>query len=290
MIEDLKKQTYMGIDETTLQVLKEGDRKNQTKSYMWVFRGGEAGKPIILYQYSETRNAEYLKKIMKGYEGSVQSDGYIVYEALEEQKGITLAGCLAHARRDFFDAFKAGNEKGHAREALEYIGKLYLIEREAKGLNFDEIKKLRQERSKEIMDKFKVWLDQKSIEIVPKGLLGKAIWYTIRQWEKLQVYLEDGRIQIDNNLVENTIRPFVLGRKNWLFAGSPRGAHSSALIYSLIETAKANDLNPYWYLYYLFEKLPYAKSREDFRALLPYNIDKDILHKHFSLPVKPNSS
>jgi transposase len=292
MKEDIKSQTFMGIDETTLQVLSEGERKNQSKSFMWVMRGGEKLKPILLYQYSETRNAQYLKEMLGGYHGWVQSDGLPVYETLEGQSGIVLAGCWAHVRRDFFDSFKTSNEKGHAREALEYIGQLYGIEREAKakGLNCDEIKDLRQARSKIIIDKFKTWLDQKSVEVAPKSMLGRAIGYTNGQWKKLLVYLEDGRIPIDNNLVENAIRPFVLGRKNWLFSGSPRGAHASAFIYSLIETAKANGLEPYWYLYYLFEKLPYAKKREDYRTLLPYNLDRATLANHFGLQAEPNSS
>lgn len=291
MKEDIKSQTFIGIDETRIQVLSEGDRKNQTMSFMWVFRGGEKLKPILLYQYSETRNSQYLKETLTGYQGYVQSDGLPVYETLEGQRGIVLVGCWAHARRDFFDAFKVSNEKGYAKEALEYIGQLYGIEREArvKELNCDEIKDIRQARSKIILDKFRIWLDQKSVEVTPKSMLGKAIGYTNGQWKKLLVYLEDGRIPIDNNLVENAIRPFVLGRKNWLFSGSPRGAHASAFIYSLIETAKANNLDPYWYLYYLFEKLPFVKKQEEYRALLPYHIDRATLSKHFE-PVNSDSS
>ena len=162
---------------------------------------------------------------------------------------------------------------------LEYIGKLYGIERRAKelGLSADEIYTLPQEEGKPILDEFRVWLMERVNTIPPKSLLGKAIGYTLNQWNKLVRYIEYGRLRIDNNLVENIIRPFVVGRKNWLFSGHPRGAEASAILYSLIETAKANKLDPYKYIRYILEQLPYAKTEDDYKRLLPQYIDRNLL-------------
>ena len=140
-----------------------------------------------------------------------------------------------------------------------------------------QIDQLRQEKSKPLLDEFKAWLDAKKPLTPPKGLLGQAISYTLANWEKLIIYLQDGRLRPDNNLVENAIRPFVVGRKNWLFAGSPDGAKASATFFSLIETAKANGLEPYAYLRYIFAKLPLAQTEQDLKELLPQNIDPDTL-------------
>jgi transposase len=136
-----------------------------------------------------------------------------------------------------------------------------------------QIYQLRQEKAKPLLDEFKGWLETKQPLTPPKGLLGRAISYTLANWEKLIIYLEDGRLRPDNNLVENAIRPFVVGRKNWLFAGSPDGAKASATFFSLIETAKANGLEPYAYLRYIFKKLPLAQTEQNLKDLLPYNID-----------------
>jgi transposase len=158
---------------------------------------------------------------------------------------------------------------------LDYIGNLYQVEKEARRRELDavQIYQLRQKKAKPLLDKFKDWLETKQPLTPPKGLLGQAISYTLSNWEKLVIYLEDGRLRPDNNLVENAIRPFVVGRKNWLFAGSPDGARASATFFTLIETAKANGLEPYAYLRHIFEKLPLAQSEQDLKDLLPQNID-----------------
>ena len=270
----------IGIDETPLQVLK-GPRKS--KSYMWVFRGGPPGKPIILFEYHPTRSGDVASLFLNGYKGIVQTDGYVGYDFLDTQKGICHVGCWVHARRKFKEVTKAaGNQSdpaGNAVSALKYISKLYKIEKEAREqkLSSDYLYEQRQSLAVPILDEFKKWLDARVEKVPPKSLLGKAIHYTLSQWHRLIQYTTDGIIRPDNNLVENAIRPFVVGRKNWLFSDTVHGAQASALIYSLIETAKANGLEPFWYLKYLFEHLPGAMTGEEFRALLPYNVDQNQL-------------
>lgn len=169
-------------------------------------------------------------------------------------------------------------KSGLAEEVLCLIGKLYAIEGCARDNQYttDQIHQLRQEKSKPILNDIKTWLDHTADRTPPKGLLGKAVHYALNNWDRLIRYIEDGRLHIDNNLIENAIRPFALGRKNWLFAGSPEGAKATGILFSLIETAKANGHKPYFYLRYLFEHLPLAKTREDYKNLLPQFVDPAI--------------
>lgn len=272
----------INIDETTVQVLKEPNRSN---CYMWVFKGGTPDRPIILFQYHPTRAGDVASKFLNGYQGVVQTDGYAGYDFLDTIIGIIHMACWIHSRRKFMDVIKAAGIKpgtppsGNAGAALKYISKLYKIEKEARqqGLSVEELYMERQEKAVPILVEFKKWLDANVEQVPPKSLLGKAITYTLKQWHRLIRYTEDGRIQMDNNVVENAIRPFVVGRKNWLFSCTPEGASASACIYSLIETAKANGLEPNWYLKYLFENLPEAMTTEDFLALMPQNIDKTLI-------------
>jgi len=291
LIELLEKEIRGGpvinIDESPLQVLNEPGRRNTTKSYMWVFRAGALDRPVVLFRYHPTRSGEIALKIVDGYQGYIQSDGYAGYDHLSGKPGIVLLGCMVHARRKFMAVVKVRKKargkkaatKGLADEALDYIKELYQIEKYARQneLTFEQIGKLRQEKSKPILDRFKIWLDTYQPQVPPKSLLGKAIQYTLNQWERLIVYIEAGFLKPDNNVAENAIRPFVLGRKNWLFAGGPNGAEASATFFSLIETAKANDLEPYAYLRYLFSKIPSAQNEADFLDLLPNRIDKAII-------------
>lgn len=268
---------YLNIDETSLQVLNEPGRKATTKSYMWIFRRGDPDKPVLIYQYHPTRSGDVVKDFLRGFKGYVQTDGYVAYNFLDDEKGVRHIGCWAHCRRGFNDVTKAQGKKrkiGAADEAMKYIKKLYRLEKQAREKNYsaEEIYQMRQKEAKPILNDFKKWLSKKSIQTPPKGLLGKAVSYALKQWHRLEGYIEDGHLTIDNNLAENSIRPFVIGRKNWLFSGTPEGAESSALLYSLIETAKANGLEPYAYLRYIFEKLPVASSLEDYEALLPWNV------------------
>jgi transposase len=183
---------------------------------------------------------------------------------------------------DVTRAMKKG-KTGSANVALSYIGKLYQIESEAKDADMgaEEVYELRQKKAMPVVEEFKQWLDKRIQYTPPRGLLGKAIGYTVKRWDNLVRYLDDGRLRPDNNIAENAIRPFVVGRKNWLFSGHPRGAEASAAIYSLIETAKANGIELYTYLRFLFEKLPSAITKEDYRALLPQYLTRNSI----ALPV-----
>ena len=236
--------------------------------------------PGLYYHYAPSRSGKVADKFLNGYEGYVQTDGYAGYNFLDSKPGVVHCGCWAHVRRKFNDVVKAAGSKykgkGKANFALSKIRDLYLIEREAKNKGFDEEQtyQLRQERSLPIVNELEAWLKENAIKIPPQSLLGKAFNYTLSQWPRLIKYLDNGLVRMDNNLVENAIRPFVIGRKNWLFNITPEGARASASFYSLIETAKANGLEPSKYLRYLFEKFPYAKTSEDVFNLLPMNISE----------------
>jgi transposase len=268
---------YINIDETPLQVLQEPGRSPTSKSYMWIFRRGDPDKPVLLYRYHPTRGGDVPRAFLGDFQGYVQTDGYKGYDFLDDKEGVDHIGCWAHARRNFMNVIKAQGKKrksGAADEAMKYIKKLYRLENNARenGFSFAEIYHMRQTEIKPILEDFKKWLSKKSLQTPPKGLLGKAVNYTLNQWQRLVGYLKDGRLSPDNNMAENSIRPFVIGRKNWLFSGTPEGAEASALLYSLIETAKANKLEPFAYLRYIFDRLPTASSLEDYEALLPWNI------------------
>jgi transposase len=226
---------------------------------------------------------------LDGYHGYVQTDGYQGYNILEDNKDIILLGCMAHARRKFDEVVKAnrksGNKKTLAAEvALKYISKLYGLEKEAKELTPDKRYLLRQEKAKPIMEAFGNWLRKTYPQTPPKGLMGKAIKYTLNQWDRLNVYLENGILRPDNNLAENAIRPFVVGRKNWLFAGSLEGAHASSLFYSLVETAKINNLNPEKYLYFLLENIIHVKGQDELLALLPNRDSQETIDVFMASP------
>jgi len=281
--EEVRSGPLVRADETVLQVLKEPGRAATTKSYMWVFMGGAVGRPAVLYQYHPSRAGEVAREFLKDYCGYVQTDGYAGYNELSGVVGIVQVGCWAHVRRKFFEVNKASKNATSAKEAMRYIGRLYAVEHDAdtKELRPEERRLLRQKEAVPVIEEFKRWLDQRVDQVPPQSLLGKAIHYALGQWERLVRYVEDGILTPDNNRVENVIRPFVTGRKNWLFADTPRGAHASAALYSLIETAKANKIEPYWYLRYLFEKLPLVGSDpKDLKTLLPQYLDKNELYVH----------
>jgi transposase len=270
----------INIDETPVQVLGEPDRANTTKSYMWVFRGGPPDKPAVIYRYSETRSGEVPREVLQGYRGYCQTDAFCGYDGLEQAiEGIRLVGCFVHARRNFVKVIDARGKgakgkTGSAEVALGYIQKLYAIERAVRAgeLSASEIERFRTQRAEPVLEEFKAWLETRKDRTPPKGLLGAAINYALSRWAKLVRYLENAHITPDNNAAENAIRPFVVGRKNWLFAGSPNGANAAATLYSLIETAKACGLDPYRYLRLLFEKIPHARSEADYVALIPQNV------------------
>jgi transposase len=271
----LLEQEVLHADETTLQVLKEPGRAAESQSYMWLYRTGSIGPPIVLFEYQPSRAGEHPRKFLDGFKGYLQVDGYAGYHDIPN---VTLAGCWAHFRRKFDEALKGLPPKqrrsgSKAREALDQINQLFALERELKGSTPEERLKARTLKSRPIVEELRKWLDDISTMILPKSLFGVAVNYGQQQWPKLVRFLEDGRIELDNNRAERSIKPFVIGRKNWLFANTPRGARASAVIYSIVESAKENGLNPYAYLNHLFEKLPNLDSRDDevLDQLLPWN-------------------
>lgn len=279
--EEIRGGPLIQMDETTVQVLKEPGRRAETKSYMWVSVGYPAGvksKPLILYKYHPTRSHEVAEEFLESYEGYLQTDGYVGYSKAVKRKDIIHAGCFAHARRYFYEAMKQNKKSKTAYKALSYIQKLYTIENDLRGkkLSDDEFIRKRKQAANPVLEEFHNWLKSQS-GILPESKTGKAIKYTISEWDKLTKYLEHHLMTPDNNAVENAIRPFVLGRKNWLFSNTPRGAHSSAIIYSLIESAKANGIEPYLYLRHLFINLPKLKSTEETRKLLPNYLNQTSL-------------
>ncbi|MCZ6803624.1 MAG: IS66 family transposase [Proteobacteria bacterium] len=272
---------YIQMDETPLQVLNEPGKTPQSQSYMWVQRGGPPGQTIVLFEYDPTRSGSVPVRLLDGFEGYLQTDGYEGYGAVCRQDGITQLGCMAHARRKFDEAIKAQGKKklnsngNKATKGLNFIGKLYAIERAIKDSTLEERYQARQEQTKPIIEEMKNWLETSLEQVPPQSAIGKAIYYTHRQWPKLIRYLDDGQLHIDNNLIENAIRPFALGRKNWLFSNTQNGAKASAHLYSLVETAKDNGLEPYHYLRHVYRELPKAQTLEDIEALLPANIVKE---------------
>jgi len=277
--ETIKTGPAMWMDETSVQVMGEEGRSDIKKSCMWLARGGPPGKTIILYRYRETHAAYNAKEFLEGFKGYLQTDGNEAYDSVVKgMPEIIHAGCFAHARRKFFDASKAAKTPQSAEEGLKYIRKLYEIESSLRDEVKKEIKNEREffvDRKKQaepILASFREWLNKRGNEVLPSAQLGKAVAYTLKQWDKLVRYLESPYLTPDNNASENAIRPFVCGRKNWLFNKSPKGADSSCGMYSLIETAKQNGIEPLRYLRMLFEKAPFAVSREDWEKLLPWNI------------------
>jgi transposase len=260
MKEHLLQKEILHADETTLQVLKEPGRNADSNSYMWLYRTGRDGTPIVLYDYQTTRAGKHPTRFLKKFKGYLHVDGYSGYNLVSE---IKLVGCWAHARRYFVEALKAVPPKKSdiptsTEEGLVFCNKLFEIEKELQNVTEQERYEGRLERSCKIIDDFKDWLQYQSKRAAPKTPLGKAVHYCRNQWDKLTAFLLDGRLEIDNNRSERSIKPFVIGRKNWLFSNTPKGAISSATIYSIIETAKENSLNPFEYLKYLFDRLPNA--------------------------------
>jgi len=272
----LLKLDIVHADETTLQVLKEPGRAAQTDSYMWLYRSGREGPPMALFEYQPGRAGQYPKRFLEGFKGYLQVDGY---EAYGQVANAILVGCWAHARRKFMDALKAmpksPKKAGAAVVAelgLQYCNTLFSIEGDLHDVTHRERFEGRQARSKPVLDQFKAWLDDQANRTLPKSAVGQAITYCRNQWDKLTVFLTDGRLELDNNRSERSIKSFVVGRKNWLFANTPKGAKASAIIYSIVETAKENGLRPHAYLTFLFEQLPNIDRQDPkaIEALMPW--------------------
>ena len=275
MDEQVRSSGYVRIDETRVQVLN-SDKAPTALHWMWVRVAGPKHQRIILFDYDHSRGGEVADGLIEGCSGYLQSDGYAAYEGVSERAGLIHVGCYAHARRRFFEALKAlpnaqRKQASAAHEAVRRIDALYLIERQIKDLGADERTRIRREEAVPQLQSLHEWASKMQHETMPSGKLGEALGYLITQWPKLVRYVEDPRLAIDTNLAENAIRPFALGRRNWLFADTVKGAKASAALYSIVSTARANGLEPYAYLRRLFAELPKAKTVEDFEAMLPFN-------------------
>ncbi len=279
----LLEREFAMADETPLQVLHEPGRRAQTQSYMWLFRSGEDGlPPIILYKYSKTRAGENAVDFLHGFKGYLMCDGYSGYNKVPDAKR---TACWAHIRRYLTDAIPKGKALDYTQPSVQgvmYINQLFHLEDviKAKHASFDAIKKARLEKEKPVVEGFLSWLDQQAP--VRGSRMDKAVTYIQNRRSYLTTYLEDGRCSFSNNLSENAIRPFTVGRKNWLFCDTPNGAQASALVYSMVAMAKANGVNVYHYLTYLLEKMPSDRmSDEELELLAPWNenVKTEIQHR-----------
>jgi hypothetical protein len=277
---ELRSGATLGIDETTIQVIKEPGRSAQIKSFMWAIRGGSRDHPVILFDYRQSRSADFLTQRLSGFEGSIMTDDFSSYGHLDSMPEVVRAACWAHVRRRFVEAEKVHGRTEQTEWILDQIRSLYRIEDEIRDLSPQKREKRRQLASAPIIEEIHVWLNDRSKDTLPSGIMGGAIAHTLKIWPRLTVFLNDGEIEIDNNLTENAIRPFVVGRKNWLFSYVPAGAAASALLYSLIETAKANGHEPYAYLKYLFSRFPAVRNNVDeVRALLPGYLSPETVYR-----------
>ena len=274
---------YIHMDETRVQVLKEPDKKAESLSYMWVRRNGVLDYPIVLFDYASSRRGQVVESLLGDYQGYLQTDDYAGYHRYGQREGVEHLGCFAHARRKFVEAQKVTPSKkgkvSKADMAVNLIKVLYRIESEIKDLSADEKYLIRQQKSVPQLNKLRTWLDAALQQTLPKGKTGEALSYLDKNWSKLSAYANNGILNIDNNPVENAIRPFAIGRKNWMFSDSQSGAKASAMLYSIIETAKANGLEPYHYLRTLFTRLPSCETLEDFEKLLPWQVELEELLK-----------
>jgi transposase len=267
----LLQQSVVQADETALKVVKE----DKSTCYMWLYCSGTDSvresnlKNIVLYDYQNSYSGRCAVNYLQGFTGALQVDGYKGYEQTNAQ----LSGCWAHTRRKFTDAQKAqGNNKADKADkalwAINHIQKLYRIEKLIEGKSAEEKVAIRREQALPLLEQFRTWLDRWALQVPPKSAVGKTIAYNLNQWQKLVRYVENGDLNIDNNRAERAIKPFVIGRKNWLFSNSASG---SAVLYSVIETEKANGLTPFNYLMHLLEELP--KEPDDLEPLLPWNVE-----------------
>lgn len=289
MQEQLLASPLVHSDETTLQVLK-SEKSPTADHYIWVRLGvmpaetepiAVPERRIVLFTYTPYRNMEVARELFAGFKGQLVSDGLNVYDSVAEHYQLVHGGCVAHCRRGFEEArqvAKTNDAATHARTALDYIRALYRIEREIQSCASAEKLAVRRERSAPIVKDFNDWLDALAPKVWPEGKLGQAIAYAINQREKLWKFLEHSELPIDNNACERALRPFVTARKVWLFCKTPAGAQASANLYSLVESARANHIEPHAYLSYIYERLAAARTVEDFEQLLPWNVKRDWAH------------
>ena len=263
---------YLHVDETTIQVLDE-DKKGKThRGYYWLYFNSE--QKLVLFDYQPGRDAEGPDNILKDFEGHLQTDGYVAYDHYEKRPGIILMGCVAHSRRYFFDAQQ--NDKERSEHAMILFAKLYALERriQDEGLTKDETRELRQQEAMPVLQELKEWMLQEYPKVLQKSPIGKAMAYFLKRWKKLIVYTTDGSLKIDNNPVENAVRPVAIGRKNYLFAGSHEAAQRAAMIYSLFATCRYHQINPYDWLKDVLERM-HLYTTSNMAELLPQNWKKN---------------
>jgi transposase len=261
------------MDETVVQVLKEPDKAPTSNSYMWVQTGGPPERPVVLYDYDPSRSAQVPSRLLDGFQGYLMTDGYEGYNAAVRGGQIEHLVCWAHVRRRFVEAARVQpkGKRGKADETIDLIGKLYGVERTCRDGDDTQRLQARHQHSAPLLAELRAWLEATLPGVPGKTKLGEALSYMHKYWPKLVRYVERGDLPIDNNRCENAIRPFVVGRKGWLFADTPAGAHASAVIYSLMQTAKANGVEPYLWLCQVLRELPAARSVDEVEALLPWN-------------------
>lgn len=272
---DILASDYVASDETTVNVLDSAGNN----SYMWVHLSGERSKRAVVYDYHDNRKGESAEIFLKDLKKYHQTDAYSGYNNVHSKEEVIWIACWAHARRKYIEITKTAKTPGIAQKMIKYIGQLYKIEREVLDRKLDppEIKKLREEKAKPILKIIKKLLDEVNDATTPQSILGKAIRYTLNNWQGLNNYLLDGRLRIDNNDAERSIKPFAVGRKNWMFCATTKGAQASANIYSVIETCKANNINPFNYFKYLLDHIRDYIDSKKLVNLLPYNVDKKLL-------------
>ena len=273
-LEVLMKGEFIRMDETTVQVLREEGRTPESKSYMWVAMGYPArGHPLVLYQYHPSRSGDIPVKILNGFKGYLQTDGYKGYNKAVTLYNLIHVGCFAHARREFHKAYEGSKKKNkRAYKIILIIRRIYKIESELRIQNLpdDKFVEKRRKAVTPVLDELHSFLIETQQIVVPSSSLGEAVSYTLGQWDKLVRYLNKAYLTPDNNEIERSIKSFVIGRKNWMFSNTPGGAAASAGMYSLIESAKLNGLDPYKYLRFLFSKLPHiSDNRDQLQKLLP---------------------
>jgi len=283
LLERIRQGDYVLADETPFQVLKEKGKRAESQSYLWALRQEDPQHPLLYYAYAPTRSGEVVRHLLAGFEGFLQTDGYAGYDGFDETSGVVHVGCFAHARRKFDEALRGqGRRKGKqskksprerlADQGFTRINALFKLERSYADASREGRHRLRQEKLAPLLRELREWTIAAKDRVPPTSLTGKALDYLDNQWPKLERVLEDGRLELSTNAVERAIRPFVIGRKAWLFADTPSGATASARLYSLVETAKANGVEPSRYLEAIFTRLPMANSRADYEALLPWRL------------------
>jgi transposase len=287
MTQHIREYDIAYADETVVQVLNEPGRKATAKSYMWLFMGGPPDKRSIVYQYHPTRSHVVVKDFLADFKEYLHADCYRAYVNLDSP-AIRHVACLAHARRYFMDIVKTTkSKKGLAVDAIKQIARLYRIEQQLTQQQAapEERYTMRQQQAKPLLDQMEQWLEEHHTRVSPRAPIGKAIAYARKHWQALTRYLDDGRLEIDNNRSERAIKPFVIGRKNWLFHNNVPGAQAGSILFSLVQTCKEHHVDVFAYFKYALDHVMNCQTTQDFENLLPFNCDKTQLDRQRDIPL-----